>query len=263
MTSLADTELLRARWRRTLASHALDHVEREDFAQAGLARRLQTVTSQLLLLPADPGTAEVDLSEELSEWLTAQRVVRVEDLAVQLCSTPNIRRTAHALVLTDGYDQTWNSYLGVHRSGALELGLGHAGGWEGRGRDGEAARLVALAPLVARVWALLNVAANFVSSRKPMGPFQLTVGVRSANAQLGMLAEGWAEPNSFENSVGICPDPALLWHLELAELPDSDGARQVAYSIGDRLEDAWGVAQRRYLAHRGDFQGRLDPRRIN
>jgi len=78
-----------------------------------------------------------------------------------------------------------------------------------------------------------------------------------------MLAEGWAEPDSFENRVGTCTEQALLWHLELDAIPNMEGAREVAYGVGDRLEDAWGVVQRRYLAHRGAREGRLDPRRIN
>ena len=59
------------------------------------------------------------------------------------------------------------------------------------------------------------------------------------------------------------PEDHLLWHVELDELPDHDGARDIAYPIGDRLEDAWGSQQRRYLAHRGDCVGEMDFRRVN
>ena len=51
--------------------------------------------------------------------------------------------------------------------------------------------------------------------------------------------------------------------MELEVVPDLEAAQAVAYAVGDRIEDAWGVGQRRYLAHRGEREGRMDPRRIN
>ena len=263
MSSLSERELLRAGWRRALTAHALDRADRDDFARAGLAGRLGEVTTQLLLLPADPDSAVVDLNPELDEWLTRNQVVRIDDIDVRMASSPNIRRTAHATALTDGYDATWNPYLAVHRSGALDLGMGHLGGAEWRNNLNEPVRQIFLAPVVARTWALLILATDLAASREVAGPFQLSVGIRSHDAQLGMLAEGWAEPDSFENRVGTCTEQALLWHLELDAIPNMEGAREVAYGVGDRLEDAWGVVQRRYLAHRGAREGRLDPRRIN
>jgi hypothetical protein len=263
MISLSERELVRARWRRALAAHALDHADRVDFAQAGLARRLRSVTTQLLLLPADPELATVDLDTKLSEWLAGHQVVLIDDIGVRMASSPNIRRTPHAVALADGHEATWRSYLAVHRSGALELGMGDVGGWESRNNHNDPVRVISLAPVVARTWAMLSLAAELAVRHSLVGPFQLTVGIRSHEARLGMLAEGWAEPDSFENRVGTCPEQTLLWHLELDELPDLGEAQAVAYAVGDRVEDAWGVAQRRYLAYRGEREGRLDPRRIN
>jgi hypothetical protein len=216
-----------------------------------------------LLLPADPESAAVDLDAKLSEWLTGHQVVLIDDIGVRISSSPNIRRTAHALALADGHEATWHSYLAVHRSGALEIGMGDVGGWERRNNLDDPVRVISLAPVVARTWAMLTLAADLAARNSIVGPFQLTVGIRSHEAHLGMLGEGWAEPNSFENRVGTCPEHALLWHIELDELPDPGEAQAIAYAVGDRIEDAWGVAERRYLAHRGEREGRLDPRRIN
>lgn len=261
MTTLGERELLRARWRRTLALHALDQDDREDFAQGGLAGRLRHLTTQLLLLPADPEANPIDFDETFTEWFRTRAVIQLDHTGVRLPS--NVRRTAHSLVLADTHDSAWSSYLAVHRSGAVEFGLGDIGGWQGRDHGGDPARVLALTPVVARVWAMLCLAAELASTHGVAGPYQLTVGVRSQDAQLGVLAEGWAEPGAFNNHVGTCADINLLWHLELDALPDSDGAREIAYGVGNRLEDAWGVAQRRYLASRGDLQGQLDPRRMN
>jgi hypothetical protein len=263
MISLSERELVRARWRRALAAHALNQADRADFAEAGLARRLESITTQLLLLPADPESATLNLDAELSEWLTGHQVVPIDEIGVRMSSSPNIRRTAHALALADGHEATWRSYLAVHRSGALEIGMGDIGGWEGRNNLNDPIRTISLAPVVARTWAMLTLAADLAARHSISGPFQLTVGIRSQRAHLGMLAEGWAEPDSFENRVGTCPEHTLLWHIELEDLSDLGQAQAVAYAVGDRIEDAWGVAQRRYLAHRGEREGRLDPRRIN
>ena len=74
-----------------------------------------------------------------------------------------------------------------------------------------------------------------------------------------MLAEGWAEPDTFENRVGTCPDQTLLWHMELDPLPCPEEARALAYAVGYRFEDAWGMAQRRFLAHRATARAALIP----
>lgn len=262
MTALADHELQRARWRRALSRIALDRDDREDFATRGLASRLGNVTTQIVLLPADPEAAAITLDDGLAASLQARQSMVLDRITVALPGTP--RRTAHALALADSYNETWNSYLAIDRSGGIEFGLGDRGGWDGRNRSGSPLRLISLTPAVARVWALLRIAAETNEDHDVCGPFQLTVGIRcTKGALLSTLAEGWAEPTDFQNTIGPCREDHLLWHVELDELPDHDGARDVAYRIGDRLEDAWGSRQRRYLAHRGDYAGELDFRKVN
>jgi hypothetical protein len=262
VTALADHELQRARWRRALSRAALDRDDREDFASRGLAARLGNVTTQIVLLPADPEADAIPLDETLAASLQTRRSIALDRITVALPGNP--LPTAHALALADSYSETWNSYLAIDRSGGIHFGLGDRGGWEGQDRGGKPVRLINLTPAVARVWALLRIAAETYEGHGITGPFQLTVAVRGSKGALSAtLAEGWAEPSDFQNSIGPCPDEHLLWHIELDELPDHRGARDIAYRIGDRLEDAWGSRQRRYLAHRGDFVGELDPRRVN
>jgi hypothetical protein len=166
---------------------------------------------------------------------------------------PPVRRRAHPR----------NSYLAVHRSGAVELELGDLGAWEREDRHGSTVRQFNLISIVAYVWGMASVAERLVERTGVGGPFYLTVAlVNTGGAVLGDVAEGWAEPHSFENHVGGCADEHLLWHWELAELPAGDDLRELALSVGDRLEDAWGVRQRRYLANRGELQGSFDHRRV-
>jgi hypothetical protein len=258
--NLEEQELQRARWRRSLARFGLEQTGSDAFAMGGLTGRLDSVSVQMLLLPGDPEAEAIRITEAFSSWLEAQRSLDLDGLVVQLPSST--RRTAHAIALADQYgDDSWSSYLAVHRSGALEFGLGSAGGWEGRDRDGSEVRVIALTSTVARAWALLHVAAALGEKTPIDGPFLLTVAVPHADsALLGALGEGWAQPGDFQNRVGPCRDSQLMWHFELTTLPEGDDAKQLAYAIGDRLEDAWGCPQRRYLAHRGQYQGRLDPR---
>lgn len=73
-------------------------------------------------------------------------------------------------------------------------------------------------------------------------PFLLTVGAnRTGGAFLGNVAEGWAEPLTWDNELPACPDEHLLRHLELAEWPDDEVIGELAFAVGDRLEDTWGV----------------------
>jgi hypothetical protein len=262
MTNIVDHEAQRTRWRRALSGAGLDRDDREDFATAGLASRLTNVTTQIVLLPADPEADAITIDEMLATSLQARQSIVLDRITVALPGNP--RRTAHALALADSYNEAWNSYLAIHRSGTIEFGLGDRGGWDGQDRSGNPVRLISLTSAVARVWALLRIAAEIHEHHDVAGPFQLTVGIRhTGGALLSTLGEGWAEPGDFQNNLGPCPDEHLLWHIELDDLPNHDGAREVAYRIGDRLEDAWGSRQRRYLAHRGDFAGELDARKVN
>jgi len=261
VTSLADTELLRTRWRRVLERHAIDTVNRDDFAVGGLATRLQTPSVQLLVLPADPEAEVLHLDDALWVWLEAKKSVDVDGRAIRFGdrSCP----TAYAAALVTGYGTSWKHYLAVHRSGAIELGLGDCGGWERQNREGELVRVFNLISIVTYTWAVLKFGAAHYERLSLIGPWHLTVAVRGTEgALLGNVGEGWAEPGPFENSVGGCVEQNLLWHLELQDWPDEEGQQQLAFVVGDRFEDAWGVSQRRYLAHRGDRVGRLDLRHI-
>jgi hypothetical protein len=123
-------------------------------------------------------------------------------------------------------------------------------------------RVFNLISTVAYIWAVLKVSALLYERWPIAGSWQLTVGLlRTNGALLGNLGEGWAEPGDFENNVGGCTNQHLLWNIELEKVPDAEEQQRLAFKIGDRLEDAWEMMQRRYLAHRGDCQGSLDLRR--
>lgn len=263
MTAVAEAELLRARWRRALERQALDSIDRDDFAVRGLATRLRTPTAHLLLLPADPEGDIVAIDDQLWAWMKNFQVVEVGGHNLRLGSQEV--PTAHAAAIVESYGsrEPWTSYVAVHRSGAMEYGLGDQGAWERKDNEGSTVRVFNLISIVTRAWALLAFATAFHQRVVLAPPYRLTVALRgTGNALLGNLGEGWAEPREFENRVPPCEEQHLLWHLDLADWPDEEGMQRIAYCIGDRIEDAWGVTQRRYLANRGALAGRLDVRQL-
>ncbi len=264
MTDIARLELRRARWRRALRREALDTTARGDFAVAGLASRLRAPSVQMLLLPADPEADRIRIDDDLWAWTSNFQVVNVEGRNVRL-GTQDVP-TAHAAALVDSYGtgEAWNSYVAIHRSGALECGLGERGAWERKDRDDNLIRVFTLISVVARTWAFLKFGSALQDRTPVEGPFQLTVGVhRTGDAFLGNVGEGWAEPLSWHNELPTCADEHLLWHLELAEWPDDEAIGEIAFAVGDRFEDAWGVRQRRYLARTGALAGRFDIRQLH
>lgn len=260
--TIADTELLRARWRRALDGHALDDVRRADFALGGLATRLRVPTAQLLLLPPDPEAEAVRFDDAFWAWVGPQSTVDIDGRTVRFGDQSHPTADAAALVSGYGSKEPWNSYLAVHRSGAIELGLGDRGGWQRQNREGETVRMFNLISIVTYALAMLSFA-RALNERIPLpGPRQLTVALRSTkDALLGNVGEGWAEPDSFQNTVGGCPEEHLLWHLSIDEPPYDEAQRALAFALGDRIENAWGTVHRRYLARVGDWTDRLDVRR--
>ncbi len=264
MTGLADVDLQRARWRRALRLEALNTTSRDDFAVAGLAARLRSPSVQLLLLPADPEADIIPFDDGLWAWAKDFHVVNVDGRNVRLGAQDV--PTAHAAAIVDNYGgpEAWTSYVAIHRSGALEYGMGNRGAWERKDREGNVVRVFNLISVVAPTWALLKLGTALRDRTRTEGPFQLTVALRrTGGAFLGNVAEGWAEPLTWDNDLPACRDEHLLWHHEIAEWPDHEAISAIALAVGDRLEDAWGVTQRRYLARTGDHAGRFDIRQLH
>jgi len=263
VTSLADTELLRARWRRALDRHAVDTIERDDFATSGLAARLCTPTVQLLLLPSDPEAEVLHIDDELWAWIDAQKNVQVEGRTVHLGLQKTPTAHAAALVSSFGNGEQWNNYFAVNRSGAVELGLGDRGASESPNPESNPVPIFDLISIVTHSWAMLKFSAA-LNERFSIGyPMQLTIALRATeDALLGNFGQGWENGRGLRNRVGGCAERNLLWHVEINNSLDDDGQTQLAFLIGDWIENAWGISQRRYLARKGDRTGRLDVNRM-
>lgn len=263
MTELNDVELRRARWRRGLHLEGLDTVDRDDFALRGLASRLRTPAVRILLLPGDPEAERIAIDDDLWAWVKNFSVVEADGRNVSLGAQEVPSAHAAALVDSHGSYKPWNSYTAIHRSGALECGLGDNAVRERKDEKGNVVRVFNLITVVVRTWVLLKFASTLHERTPVDGPWQLTIAFnRTAGAFLGNVGEGWAEPLTWENELPPCTEEHLLWHIELDDLPQGNSARDLVFSVGDRIEDAWGSRQRRYLARAGDLKGRLDVRKL-
>lgn len=246
-----------------MANQNLDSVARSDFAQGGLSNRLDRATFRALLLPEDPEAKAIDFDDEFWEWFEAHTSIEIGGYSYSL--GPQKGATAHAAVAFEGWgrDERWRRYAAVHASGVVEVSLGESARWEHRRREEEAAAFYNLTSMVAGGWALLELGAAVYERFAIEGPTMLVQACAdTSGTHLANFGEGWREPTDWGSHDTSCFDAALLWTIELADLGDADARRAEAFRMGDRLENAWGTKHRRYLAHRGDFQGALDVRRI-
>ena len=94
------------------------------------------------------------------------------------------------------------------------------------------------------------------------GPFRAILAVAdTADAVLGILGAGWAEPGS-AGLFGLpaAVEPRVLLLEDLAGWPDEKGAMELALRFGARLDLAFGGPGERHLDHAGPEQGRFNPR---
>jgi hypothetical protein len=252
-------DVIRGRWCRWRERERLLDPEREDFGQGGLARLIVDRASRLLVLPADPEAHVVDLDDDLWAWWGSD----FDDPATGGQTRWGFDKvpTAGAAVFGNNYGEAgWMHYIALHRSGALEVGLGRDGSFERNDR-----RLFFLSTIVGRCWAAFARYNEVISRLDVSPPYEVVLALcATEGALLGNVAEGWAEPGTPWNEADACPEPNILIRRELQAWPEgADEIKALTFSLGAQVEDAWRVTQRRFLAHRGDYEGQFDPRVAN
>jgi hypothetical protein len=159
-----------------------------------------------------------------------------------------------ALVVYDQYreDAGWTRYLALHRHGGIEVGVGRLA------YEVSEVRVFPLRLIVGLAWTAAALYAEVVDRWQLQGPVEFTVALRNTRqATLGGFAEGWAEPGRGLWDFAKCLDDHLLLRREADGVPDP---QSLALDLGDRVEQAFGTVNRRHLAHRGEHEGRFDPR---
>jgi hypothetical protein len=247
----ADRARLRATW---LAARRRDGLTMDAggaFACGSLGSQVDALDLRIRFLPADPFAAVVRLDEAAAQWLTSDRRVSYDGSPPQLGSSS--RATSDALVRFDRYrdDAGWTRFLALHRDGGLDFG------------DGDTVHpfrdhsVVALRPLVGLVWHLADMQLDACTRWGIVGPFEVTVGlVGVRGARLGAVAEGWKDAGDLSWHPPTCVEDEVLLRFECDEIePEA-----LAYDAGERIENTFGSTDRRFLANRGEFEGRFDPR---
>lgn len=260
MSSISETEQRRSRWKRHLAVEGVDDISRPDCARGGLGSRLDSMLARIFLLPEDPDTDSWEFDEAFWAQLEEHKNVDLDNGKINLGH--EIIPTAHAAALTQrhGNDEAWLRYAAVHLNGTFEIGLGER--HHHQARDGsEAPAWVDLVRIVGFTWALAEFARN-LGSQETAGPYLLTVALPDTRgARLAGLAEGYPYPSQFGYRIGPCPDEHLLWNIELEDLPaDLAESQQLAFRVGSRIENAWGLRQQAYLDRTGSNKGKLNVR---
>jgi hypothetical protein len=230
-----------------------------------LAQFVSDPAVRLLILPADPTTFIVRFDRDFWSWwgedrqnpfLGAQRTIWGTQ------STP----TADAAVTFNRRGDTkweWESFLALHRHGGLEAVLGEYGArsWK---EDEASERAFWLTEIVGRSWVALELYAEVVDRFELIGPWEITLAmVNTRNAQLGNLATGWKDIGDWWPSERPrCPEPNLLLRREIDSWPDNSGRQDLAFSLGEQIEDSWGMSNRRFLINPDrEGGGSFDPSR--
>lgn len=166
--------------------------------------------------------------------------------------------TMDAAVWVERAGQGWDSYLALHRHGGIEIGSKDTYTLRSGARAFRLLRIVGLLwlGLDRQAWALTQINAT--------GPWEVKLVLHDTeNALLADFAEGWAEPSDLGYNPPRCPEPAVVVRRELVKFPvEPEEVRDLAFDLGGRIEDAWGMKQRRFLNYRGGAVGEFGTQRF-
>jgi hypothetical protein len=111
---------------------------------------------------------------------------------------------------------------------------------------------------VALVWHLAAMQVEAVERWSIEGPFEVAVAFAGVEgARLGAFAEGWRDVGDmFSWDAPTCVESNVLLRVEC----DIVNPEALAIDVGERLENTFGSTHRRFIANRGEFEARFDPR---
>ena len=260
MRSIEYVELQRSRWRR--ARKRLHLVDEEDkcFATGGLGKRVPDLLARFLVLPFDPEANVVSFDAEFWKWWTSERQT---PFGKQEWFGHDSKPTAHGAAIYDahhfGDDRSlWDQYLALTRSASIDAGFRrHVGSVNENGNR------FFLINLVGRVWSLANRYTEVVERFKLAGPFEVTLALRrTAGAYLDNVAEGWngriPSRAAFLDEILTCLNSNLIHRIELDEWPTDSLETDLVFPLGGRIEDSWGIRERRFIARAGPYEGQFD-----
>jgi len=217
------------------------------FGRAGLMRRLNGQSVQVVLLPPDPLAPTVDFDEDLAAALPDRFTGQFASSIVQLLGMTSASAD-HVLRVSQGDESGHRAFLALSRNGGVSVGLADKPGYFllRNHDDQRVMRLAAVSSAVRLALAAQAKAALMLAEAGsvPDGPWEAVVALPGAKGSwLGMLAEGWADPeHAFD--VNVCEDDDPLVRVELPRLPrDANEAREVLTTTLGRVVNAFGATQ--------------------
>lgn len=255
MTDLEMLDRVRLRWRDHHVRLGLpgdDPGQEGAVEPAGLGRRVADLSTRIVILPADPTARLLEFDDELWRWWGEDRPAPFGASPIQWAE--GIPTVDAAVRVRPGRD-TWETFLALHRHGGVELGTADT-------YDVREQRYFRLIRTVGLLWLALDVQALVLRHVEVAGPWEVTLALHGTrDAHLGNVGKGWREPGDFSWDAPPCHEPNVVIREELSQWPEEpDHLREVAYRLGGRIEDAWGMRQRRFLDRQGEHEGEFDPR---
>lgn len=247
-----EVDAQRERWLTYRGPTKLIHPVDGEFALGGLGAFVEGLDIRLLFLPTDPNADVVSLDRESLEWLKADRPSPYGGEPILWGHASRTTSSALLLYNQNGSGRGWDRYLALHRHGGCEFG---SASWV---YDLRGTRIFSLRHIVGVAFSTLALQVEAISRWQIEPPFELTLGLRNTrDASLGGFAEGWREPGQGLSELTACIEDHLLLRWELSA---NFVVEDVAFDVGDRVEQAFGTTHRRYLAGRGKYEGQFDPR---
>lgn len=255
MSSSSELDRARERWRRKHRELGLpDPSGLDEVEPTGLARRVEELSTRIVILPGDPFSTELQFDDEFWGWWDERRETPFGGSLHWNDTVPSIE----AAVGFRGYGEGWDTYLALHRHGGVELGTSDVY------QIGETGRCFRLIRTVGLIWVVLDTQSEVLRRVGVDGPWQVVLAlINTQGAWLGDVGTGWAEPpDRLGCGTPPCPEPHVVIRRELEDFPvEADAIQGLVFDLGGRIEDAWGVKQRRFLEARGELQGQFNPRK--
>ena len=252
MRDLRELDRARERWR--LMRRRLGQSADAEHGSLGLACRMESLSARLLILPGDPFATDLSFDDEFWGWW---RKDGPSPFATHVQWT-NTEPTVDAAVKYERRSEKWTTYLGLHRHGGVEVGFDPS--WS----DDRGTRFFELSKTVGLVWVGASAQAEAVDRFGLVGPWELTLAFyQTENSYLAGFGIGWREPHR-GGGWGLRPqqEPHIMIRRELDTFPASENdVRDLAFDVGARIEDAWGVKYRRFLDRDGEMKGKFNPER--
>ncbi|HUJ08272.1 MAG TPA: hypothetical protein VLX31_19385 [Streptosporangiaceae bacterium] len=226
------------------------------FALGGMAALAVPPTVRIVVLPGDPASVAVSVQDP--------KTVIPPQISMpgggQLPSIGTVRGTSDGYVgySDPGRGKPWPRFVAVHWHGGVDFYLGQSGGQPADPSRG-AHRLIWLRRTVGWAWGAFGFQQKIVRRFGIDGPFRILLGVAdTANAGLGDLGTGWADPGGPASpDAPAAVDQQVLLREDVPAWPDAAGVKDLAMRFGARLDIAFGGSGERHLDRTGPEAGRF------